>query len=80
MCCGNQKGQLHIKHSTTIWRKEKFVPLYSVLVWAQLDYCLQFWTSKYKDVKIIESENKSYEDGEGSIEQDEVWLSMVKMV
>lgn len=80
MCPGNQKGQLHIKHSTTIWKREGVVPLYFVLVWAQVEYCLQFWTWTYKDVKLTESANKGYEDGKGFIEQDEDWLSMVKTV
>jgi len=31
-----------INHSIPIWSSEVMIPLYSVLVWPHLDYCMQF--------------------------------------
>lgn len=41
-----------IKHCIVCQSKEVILPLYLLLVWSHLEYCIQFWAPQYrKDVK-----------------------------
>lgn len=49
-----------IKHSMSSWSKEVILLPYLSLVWPHLEYCVQFWASKYKqDVKVLECIQRS---------------------
>ncbi|GAB0186093.1 mitochondrial enolase superfamily member 1 [Grus japonensis] len=52
----------YVKHSITSWSKEVIILLYSVLVWAHLEYYVQFWAPqvkknvKEKDLEVLVDE------------------------